>query len=396
MGTHHRLNNNLAAALRLSQRPLDEAWSLPPNVYTDPAVLAYESEAIFRRHWLCLGRSDMLASAGDYTCLDFAGHAIIMLRDKDGTLRAFANTCRHRGARLMEGSGKTAGIRCPFHSWAYKLDGTLAGAPHMDKVDGFCKSDFGLIAYHVAERLGFIFVCLVKEAPDLDAALGDFAAIHTPWPLASLVSKRRQQIEVNCNWKTFIEVFNEYYHLPFVHPDSIDDVYDPPDQGDVVEGDFATQFGSTEGTGGLLQTSQQKPLPLMPGLKGREANGVRYTWLFPNMTFAAGVDAVWIYEAYPLAADRCLVYQTACFPPETVQHEGFEERVKAYYHRLDAALAEDIPALVNQQKGLSHPDAVQGRFQPHLEVNVARFAQWYADQMLTNAAMMSSENEATP
>jgi phenylpropionate dioxygenase-like ring-hydroxylating dioxygenase large terminal subunit len=384
MATHHRLNNDLAAKLKLCQRPLDEAWSLPPQVYTDPAILTYETNAIFRRHWLCVGRGDQLASAGDYTCLDFAGQAVILLRDKDGALRAFANTCRHRGARLMEGSGKTAGIRCPFHSWAYKLDGTLAGAPKMDEVSGFCKSDFGLISYHVAERLGFIFVCLAKDAPDLDAALGDFAAIHAPWPLESLVSKRRQQFEVNCNWKTFIEVFNEYYHLPYVHADSIDDVYHAPDEGDEADGDFATQFGSTEGTGGLLQTSQQKPLPLMPGLKGREAKGVRYTWLFPNMTFAAGVDAIWIYEAYPLAADRCLVYQTACFPPETVQHNNFEERVEAYYHRLDAALAEDIPALVNQQQGLRHPDAVQGRFQPHLEVNVARFAHWYADQMLTD------------
>ena len=395
MGTHRQRNDDLAAALRLSQRPLNQAWSLPPQVYTDSTILAYETEAIFRRHWLCLGRSDQLPSAGDYTCLDFAGQAIILLRNKDGALGAFANTCRHRGARLMEGSGKTAGIRCPFHSWAYKLDGSLAGAPQMDKVDGFCKSDFGLIPYHVAERLGFVFVCLAKDAPDLDAALGDFANIHTPWPLESLVSKRRQQIEVNCNWKTFIEVFNEYYHLPFVHPDSIDDVYNTPDEGDVVAGHFATQFGSTEGTGGLLQTTQQKPLPVMPGLKGREANGVRYTWLFPNMTFAAGVDAVWVYEAYPLAADRCLVYQTACFPPETVQHEEFESLVAAYYHRLDAALGEDIPALINQQKGLQNPDAVQGRFQPHLEVNVARFAHWYADQMLTNIAMISSENEET-
>jgi len=163
MGTHRQRNDDLAAALRLSQRPLNQAWSLPPQVYTDSTILAYETEAIFRRHWLCLGRSDQLPSAGDYTCLDFAGQAIILLRNKDGALGAFANTCRHRGARLMEGSGKTAGIRCPFHSWAYKLDGSLAGAPQMDKVDGFCTSDFGLIPYHVAERLGFVFVCLAKK-----------------------------------------------------------------------------------------------------------------------------------------------------------------------------------------------------------------------------------------
>ena len=76
-----------------------------------------------------------------------------------------------------------------------------------------------------------------------------------------------------------------------------------------------------------------------------------------------------------------VLYQTACFPPETIQHDDFNDRVAAYYHELDAALAEDIPALINQQKGLSNSDAQQGRFQPLLESNVARFASWYANQI---------------
>ncbi len=375
------MTEDLKDKLAQCRKPPEEAWSLPPEVYTDDHILSAEMERIFRRQWFCVGRADQLAEAGDYTCLDFAGLSIILLRDKGGALRAFANTCRHRGARLLDGSGRVSGIRCPFHSWAYKLDGGLAGAPHMEAVSGFCKSDFGLISYHVAEHLGFVLLCLAEEAPDLDQVLGDFSSVHAPWPVEGLLSTRRQRFEVECNWKIFIEVFNEYYHLPYVHPDSIDDIYETPDAGDVVQGHFATQFGSTEGTGALLQTTQEKPLPVMPGLEGREAAGVRYTWLFPNMTFAAGVDSMWVYEAYPLSAGRCLVYQTACFPPETVRRNDFDDRVLAYYHRLDAALNEDIPALVNQQRGLSNPDAGQGRFQPLLEPNVAGFAKWYAEQM---------------
>ena len=184
---------------------------------------------------------------------------------------------------------------------------------------------------------------------------------------------------VDCNWKAFIEVFNEYYHLPFVHPDSIDDVYAPPDPGDDVAGAYASQFGATTGTGGLLQTEQASALPPMPGLTGREAAGVRYTWVFPNMTFAAGTDALWVYEAYPIGPNQCHVVQTACFPPETLSAPGADAKLAAYHSRLDAALAEDIPALENQHKGLAHPDARQGRFQPLLEPNVASFARWYAN-----------------
>ena len=361
--------------------PCEEAYSLPPACYVEEVHATAEIDRIFRRTWIGIGRADRFASPGDYAAIDVAGQSVIVLRDRDGTLRAFANTCRHRGARLLDGEGNCRGIRCPFHSWAYKLDGSLAGVPHMDEAPGFDRSDYGLIAYRAEERLGFAFICLDRSAPGLDDTIGDFAKIHAPWPIETLVSKRRRSLVVDCNWKAFIEVFNEYYHLPYVHPDSIDDVYNPPEPADQVTGAYASQFGSTDGTGGLLQDSQDDPLPHMPGLKGREAAGVRYTWVFPNMTFAAGTDALWVYEAFPLGAGRCQVFQTACFPPETVAMPEFEKRVGAYYDRLDAALDEDIAALVNQHRGLSSPDARPGRFQPLLEANVASFARWYAHQL---------------
>ena len=363
-------------------RAVAQPVSLPPACYVDEAVALAEQEQLFRGGWFGVGRADQVKAAGDYTVLDVAGHSIILLRDKAGDLRAFANTCRHRAMRLLGGSGNCRGIRCPFHSWAYRLDGSLAAAPHMEGAEGFETADNGLIPYRVEERLGFAFVCLTADAPVLDTVLGDFAKLHAPWPLQSLITTRRNVIEVGCNWKAFLEVFNEYYHLPFVHPDSIGDVYAPPEPPEEVTGAYVTQFGATEGTGGLLQDQQDKALPPMPGLTGREAAGVRYTWVFPNMTFAAGTDALWVYEAYPLGPNRCTVVQTACFPPDTLNTDGAAARVAAYHDRLDAALAEDITALESQHIGLSHPDARQGRLQPLLEPNLAGFARWYATQMI--------------
>ena len=376
------ISGALYASLEQCLLPPEQAWSLPPECYTKDAIIELEMSNIFRNHWICVGRADQLASQGEYRCIDFADFSIILLRDNDSNFRAFANSCRHRGARLLEGSGKISGIRCPFHSWAYKLNGSLAGAPHMEAAANFCKSDFNLISYRVDQALGFLFICLSPEAPSLEHTLSDFSAIHAPWPIETLVSTRQRHFEVECNWKLFIEVFNEYYHLPFVHPDSIGSIYQTPEASDAVDGAFTSQFGNTEGTGGLLQSTQQQSLPMMPGLSGKEASGVRYTWAFPNMTFAIGVDAMWVYHVFPLAPDRCLVYQTACFPQETIETDRFEEQVAAYYHRLDTALDEDIPALINQQKGMSNPDAQQGRFQPLLEPNVARFANWYAQKMM--------------
>ena len=374
---NHLADINLSRSLG----PADQAHSIAPDCYTSPEIGQAEVARIFRRNWIGVGRSDMLDGPGAYQTLDIAGQNIILLRDQSGLLRAYANTCRHRAARLVDGAGHCKGLRCPFHSWFYGLDGRLVQAPHMDQVAGFDKSDNGLIAYRAEERYGFAFICLDDAAPPLDEHLAGFAEIHAPWPLDTLVTVRRQEIEVGCNWKAFIEVFNEYYHLPFVHPDTVDSLYCPPDAPEEVAGAFATQFGATEGTGGLLEDTQDSALPPIPGLTGRAANGARYTWVFPNMTFAANTDALWCYEAYPLAPDRCKVVQTACFPPASVALPDFEEKLVAYLDRLDAALAEDVPALVNQQRGLTCPEAQSGRFQPDLEPNVAEFANWYAGQM---------------
>lgn len=358
----------------------DQASSLPPTCYTSGDVAISEIEHIFRKCWFGVGRADIVAGCGDYVTLDIAGQNIILLRDKKGNLRAFANVCRHRNARLLDGKGTCKGIRCPFHSWFYGLDGNLVAAPFMKKAKDFDKSKSGLLAYRAEEREGFAFVCLDPETNSIDDFLGDFKAIHAPWPMASLVSVRRREIVVNCNWKMFLEVFNEYYHLPFVHPDTVDSIYLTPSAAETVSGNFATQFGPTEGTGGLLENTQASALPTMPGLTGEGASGARYTWIFPNMTFAANRDALWCYEAYPIGANQCKVYQTACFPPETVALQAFAEKSLAYMERLDAALAEDVPALINQQRGMECPDAVSGRFQPDLEPNVAAFARWYAGQ----------------
>ena len=359
-------------------KPAEEASSLPPICYTSSEIVNQEIQTIFRGSWIGVGRSDIVKEPGNYICLDFAEQSVILLRDKNGKLRSFANTCRHRGARLLDGEGSCKGIRCPFHSWFYGLDGKLITSPHMNKAQNFDKNEYGLIEYLAEEYLGFAFICLNKNGEGINSFLSDFKDIHSPWPIEPLVSVRRRELTVNCNWKMFLEVFNEYYHLPFVHPNSVDSIYLSPSAAEKVKGSFATQFGETDGTGGLLEDTQENALPDMPDLKGLAKQGARYTWIFPNMTFAANRDALWCYEAYPLGHDKCKVLQTACFHPKTISLSGFSTKVKAYLYRLDAALEEDIPALMNQQVGLTNPDSMPGRFQPNLEPNVASFANWYA------------------
>lgn len=376
------LSPDLAEALGRCKGSAATAHCLPAACYVDPEVASIETEVVFRRGWVGVGRWDRWTSAGEYAAVSVGGVPVVMVRGDDGILRAFANTCSHRGAQIMEGVGSCNRMRCPFHSWTYGLDGRLIGAPSMNRTDGFNRVDFGLHEFNVAERMGFVFVSLEPSPPSIDNWLGDALTIHQRWDLASMVTTRRREFTVECNWKAFAEVFNEYYHLPYVHPGSIDDTYDDPDEPEDVKGAWATHFGTTQGTGGLLEDSQEMAFPVIEALNEREANGVRYSWLFPSLVIATGAEGLWLYEVFPDGPDRCLCAQVVCFPPKTATRDDFAETAEAYYERFDVAINEDIPMLEQQHRGMSSPFARQGRFS-YLEPNVARFASWYADRLLS-------------
>ena len=131
-----KLSEELAGALRGVNGDISASSTLPPVCYTDAEVLEAEMSGLLRRSWLGVARADEWREPGDYRALELAGTPVILLRDEGRGLRAFANTCRHRGTRLLEGSGNTARIRCPFHGWTYDLDGSLRGATRMSTTRG--------------------------------------------------------------------------------------------------------------------------------------------------------------------------------------------------------------------------------------------------------------------
>ena len=368
--------------LSLCLGPADTALCLPPLAYVSDKVFKYENENFLNKGWVPIGRADRLSEIGDYETLDVSGHPVILIRGNDNQLNALANSCRHRGARLLEGNGNTKGIRCPFHSWLYRIDGSFAAAPRIETSDAFLERNNDLIHYKLEERLGFLFISLEEKPGAIDKWLGNFAELHGDWPISEMKTTRKWTREFPFNWKCFLDVFNEYYHLPFVHRDSIDAVYHTPRAGDLSTGNFATQFGKTDGTGGLLESQQNYAFGNMPGLMGDALLGARYTWMFPTMTFACSNDAMWVYEARPKDERTCIVTQSTCFHPSTIAQKNFKEVSKIYYERMDTALDEDIIALKNQFAGLNSPEASQGPFSPTLEHNVAAFAKWYSAKML--------------
>ena len=207
--------------------------TLPSSWYRSAEVFAREKERIFCREWLCVGREEELEAPGDFRLIDVLGESLILLRNREGALRAFYNTCRHRGSRLCrepDAPGHTtpalpggiAGgrITCPYHQWSYDLDGHLLAAPHLSGEAGFDKSLFSLYPAGLECWGGFVFLNLTPaKAGRLAVQLGEIPARVARYPLSELRIGHTIRYEVAANWKVLCENYNECYHCAGVHPE---------------------------------------------------------------------------------------------------------------------------------------------------------------------------------
>lgn len=211
-----------AAELRANTSvPFNQAHAMPKSIYTSAEFLAQEQKHIFGHDWLSAGRADALPNPGDYLTMEIAGEPIIVLRDRDGTLRAMSNVCRHRMSTLLEGRGNTRTIVCPYHAWTYNLDGSLRGAPAMTLNEGFCKDQIALPKIRCQEWLGWIMVSLNPDAPDPYEQLKDVENLVGYLDMASYRETFREEFRWATNWKVLAENFMESYHLPVCHAGTI-------------------------------------------------------------------------------------------------------------------------------------------------------------------------------
>ena len=214
----------LAALAQLRETvaaPFERARAMPKAVYTSADFLALEQRHIFAAEWLCAGRADGLPEVGDYLTMEIAGEPVIVLRDRDGALRAMSNVCRHRMSTLLTGRGNTRAIVCPYHAWTYNLDGTLRGAPAMTLNDGFCREQIALPQVRCVEWQGWIMVTLNPDAPPPAERLAEVDALVGHLGMDRYRETFREEFRWNTNWKVLAENFMESYHLPACHHGTI-------------------------------------------------------------------------------------------------------------------------------------------------------------------------------
>jgi Rieske 2Fe-2S family protein len=359
--------------------------ALEPRLYTDPEIAEAEQRLIFERTWQLAGHTADLPRPGSYITARAGDQPVLVLRDESGELRAFRNVCRHRASQLLTGAGQCKGaIRCRYHGWTYRFDGSLIGVPEGlafgERLD---KSALGLLPVRIEELCGLLFVNLDPDAEPLAELVGDLPARLARYQLDSLSRYRPATGAQPANWKIVADNYLEGYHIPIAHPGLMRMLdykhYDTEvhDHWVWFEAPFRKKPSNNR-----TERLYAKLVEAMPGLTDEDRNVWRYAYIYPNTTIDLYPDQVMTWQILPDGLDRTHdIY--ACYRPAKVTVRT--RAVQWLNLRLNRLVGEEDADLVAAvQSGVKTRDYRCGPLSTR-ELAVA----WFADRIRSDLAGMS-------
>lgn len=361
--------------------------TLPSSWYIDPAHHARELQAIWYRNWVYLGRAESLPEPRSFRTFTIGDQPILLVRDEDLEIRAFYNTCRHRGSVLcLEPEGRLAGrqITCPYHAWSYRLDGSLARVPSGGRPHHLDTREAGLYGIPIRVWKGFVYVNLGDPSQRLSDNFNANTDTLAHWPLEDLVVGHRLTKRVACNWKVFWENYNECLHCPGVHPalSSLVPIYqrgimedrdDPNWQAHAASRDPAHRGGLRAGaaTWSVDGRSLGHEFPQLTDEERRI--GYHYMTSLPSHYVVAHVDHVRSSRLRPLGPEETELEIEWLFPRETLADPAVDIRRVCDFSA--EVMAEDGAACEAVQRGLHAAPHERGFLMPE-EYDVYRFQEW--------------------
>ena len=252
--------------------PVERAWTIPGDWYTDPRVAELERRTVWSRTWQLVGRVEQVREPGQFVTATVAGEPVVVVRGTDGELRGFFNVCRHHAAAVMTAPcGKVDRLRCPYHGWTYDLAGRLRGVPEFEGVQDFDRDQTGLVPLAVATWEHFVFVHLDPDPVPLAEYLGALVGQVAPLGLGTLQFCERREYELACNWKVFVDNYLDGgYHVPHLHK-GLSSILEYTDYTIENFERFCLQSSPIDAGGGDAMTASVR--------KGKAL----YYWVYPNL-----------------------------------------------------------------------------------------------------------------
>jgi len=370
------------------------AWpTLPAEAYVEPSVLAKEVERIFRRTWQLACHESDLPRPGSILVFDLMQESALLVRGKDGAVRAFHNVCRHRAFRLLDGQGESPGrIRCRYHGFSYGLDGHLAGVPGEEDFPGLDRPAMGLRPLALERWQGFLFVRFADDAgPSIAEQLAPVAATIAGYAMETMQPLGAEsRTLVRCNWKVAVENNIEGYHIPLAHP-GLQRLY-----GDRyrfhLEAAGVSHAGARLPEGGNdLSWSERHylaALPETPHLPAERQRFWGYLSLFPSLAFDLYPDQIDFFQILPVAPDLAVARSRAYALPDERREMRLARRLNQRINRLVSR--EDQGLVEGVQRGLASAGYRQGKLSRR-EARVRQFQNAWRERM---ARQESREIEA--
>jgi phenylpropionate dioxygenase-like ring-hydroxylating dioxygenase large terminal subunit len=345
---------------------------LPGWSYHSAALLELEKEHVFRNHWQIVGHVSDLPNPGDYLTLDVVGERALVVRGKDGVVRAFNNMCRHRGSRVVadsQGSCKNA-LVCPFHGWVYNLDGTLRGAARPRSFPELDKTEFGLMPLELEIWMGFIFIRFRKGGqPSVAELMQPVTKEISHYGIEDMVPSFGIWTQTTpVNWKSVRDVDNEGYHVAMAHP-ALQDLYGSTYFDEPFVNGVSRSFATYNPHAGR-RWSVRNYIGIAPEATHLPEH-LRKAWIyygiFPNAVIAVMPESVQFYQEFPLSTGETML-RGAIYRYRDETREQAAARYLAF--RIDRdTMAEDVQLSVWSNESMLS-DAFQGFYLSDLEFGV--------------------------
>jgi phenylpropionate dioxygenase-like ring-hydroxylating dioxygenase large terminal subunit len=352
----------MATQLTSAARGTDslDNWSLPGWLYFDPEFFEAEKKAFLRAAPQVVCHESEIAQPGDWRTLEFLGESVIVMRGDDGEVRAFSNVCRHRGSRLVDGTGGCAKVlTCPYHAWSYGRDGSLVGVPHRQEYPGLQTDQFALHPVALEKWRGFLFVTLEAGAPSVAEMMAPYDSEVAPYRFEDLRVVGRVTLRPRpLNWKTIGDNYSDHLHIPVGHP-GLTRLFgrnyriEAKDHVDRMEGDLVDKESANPS-----ERAYQRLLPAVDHLPPTHQRKWLYYKLFPNVAFDIYPDQVDFMQFLPVSATETVIREISYALPDE------RREMKAARHlnwRINRRVnAEDTELITRVQLGMQSPSYEAG------------------------------------